>query len=145
MNTLECIPTTCSSLPHVDIYPKEVKAYVSTKTCPQMSAAAGTALDSEVKGLQGPIHYCREIREQCVRSLWTTWVECQNQSQENTLEGYLYTPITRLQAEITRSGEKCKVRSGVSMGLWQGVDDAPDNLASSHAEPLTVNSLPGLW
>ena len=102
MITLECIPTTCSSLPHVDIYPKDVKAYVSTKTCPQMSAAAGTALDSEVKGLQGPIHYCREIREQCVRSLWATWVECQNQSQENTLEGYLYTPITRLQAEITR-------------------------------------------
>ena len=111
-----------------------------------MSAATGTALDSEVKGLQGPIHYHREIREQCVRSLRASWVERQSQSQENTLEGYLHTPITRLQAEKTRSveGEKCKVRSGVSTGLWQGVDDAPNNLVSSHVEPLTVNSLPGL-
>lgn len=151
MNTLECIPTTCSSLPHID-------RYLPPKKWKHMS-------------LQRPVHRCQQQQQQGL--LWTprlrvsrdpfitteksesnVWDHSgqagwnvRTKARENTLEGYLYTPITRLQAEANKIsiGER-SAKSGVESPrdfgkVWTMLTD---NLVSSHVEPLIVNSLPGL-
>lgn len=65
------------------------------------AAAAGTALDSEVKSPGTHSLPQRNQRAMC----WNPLGKLGGMSEpkpENTLD-YLYTPITRLQAEITRS------------------------------------------